>query len=126
MNQNEIIEVSKMYPKAFKEVDESLIDIYFAKNATKTGFLYDYESRNWLGISTIGIEEIKQWVATYNKESIMPNSQIDIEVLDVQAKIAVVKMELEWAKDRKGCDYLFLTKENNTWLIDKILYQSIL
>lgn len=126
MNQSEITEVSKMYPKAFKELNTDLIDRYFAKNATKTGFIYDYESSKWLDLSTVGIDEIKQWVSSYNKENIMPESEIDIEVLDFQDRIAVVKVDMYWAENSKGCDYLFLVKENNSWLIDKILYQSVL
>ncbi|MDC6363284.1 MULTISPECIES: nuclear transport factor 2 family protein [Flavobacteriaceae] len=126
MNQNEITEVSKMYPKAFKELNTDLIDTYFAKNATKTGFIYDHESKKWLDLSTVGIDEIKQWVSSYNTEGIMPESKIDIEILDVQERIAVVKIDMYWAKNSKGCDYLFLVKENGSWLIDKILYQSVL
>lgn len=126
MNQKEIIEVSKMYPKAFKELNTNLIDMYFAKNATKTGFIYDYESNKWLDLSTIGVDETKQWVSSYNKENIMPESEINIEILDIQEKIAVVKIDMYWAENKKGCDYLFLVKESSSWLIDKILYQSVL
>ncbi len=126
MNQNEIIKVSKMYPKAFKELDISLIDNYFSKSATKTGFIYDYDSNKWLDISTVGVDEIKQWVLSYNKDKIMPDSKINIEILGIQDKIAVVQIDMFWAENRKGCDYLFLVKENNSWVIDKILYQSIL
>ena len=126
MNQNEITEVSKMYPRAFKELNTNLIDKHFAKNATKTGFIYDYESDTWLDISTIGIDEIKQWASSYNKDRIMPESDTNIEVLDIQEKIAVVKIDMYWAENKKGCDYLFLVKENSSWVIDKILYQSVL
>ncbi|WP_109434665.1 MULTISPECIES: nuclear transport factor 2 family protein [Aquimarina] len=126
MNQNEITKVSKMYPKAFKELDTNLIDKYFAKDATKTGFIYDYESKKWLDLSTVGIDEIKKWVLTYNKEKIMPKSEINLEILDVQEKIAVVKIDMYWAENKKGCDYVFLVKEDSSWYIDKILYQSVL
>ncbi len=126
MNQNEITKVSKMYPKAFKESDTTLIDKHFTKGATKTGFIYDYESQKWLDLFTVGIDEIKQWVQTYNKEKIMPESEIELKILDVQDKIAVVKIDLYWAENRKGCDYLFLVKENDSWLIDKTLWQSVL
>ncbi|WP_420573069.1 nuclear transport factor 2 family protein [Kordia sp.] len=126
MNQSEITKVSKMYPKAFKELNTNLIDKYFTKEAIKTGFMYDYESRKWLDLSTVGVDEIKQWVLSYNKEGIMPESEIDVEILDIQNKIAVVKIDMYWTKNRKGCDYLFLIKENDYWYIDKILWQSIL
>ncbi|AUP81396.1 nuclear transport factor 2 family protein [Flavivirga eckloniae] len=125
MEQNEIIETSKNYPLAFKSMDVSLIDVFFAKNATKTGFMYNYESGSWMDISTVEITEIKNWVTDYNKSDIMPDSEAKVEILDQQDRIAVVKVEMDWAPNRKGCDYLFLVKED-TWLIDKILWQSIL
>ncbi len=125
MEQNEIIQISKKYPQAFKDMDLNLIDRFFTENASKTGFMYDYESSNWTDVSTTGISELKNWVAGYNKKGIMPNSEVKVQILDLQEKIAVVKLEMDWAPNRKGCDYLFLIKED-TWLIDKILWQSIL
>ncbi|NMH88096.1 nuclear transport factor 2 family protein [Flavivirga algicola] len=125
MEQNEIIQISKKYPLAFKNMDISLIDDFFSKNATKTGFMYDYESGDWTDVSTTEISEIKNWVADYNKNGIMPDSEAKVQILDLQEKIAVVKLEMDWAPNRKGCDYLFLIKED-TWLIDKILWQSVL
>jgi len=56
----------------------------------------------------------------------MPDTEANIEVLDAQDRIAVVKIDMFWAEGKKGCDYLYLVKENNTWVIDKILYQSII
>ncbi|GAA3582194.1 nuclear transport factor 2 family protein [Snuella lapsa] len=126
MNQNEIISAAKMYPKAFKELNIELIDKYFTINATKTGFMYDYDSNKWLDISTVEINEIKQWATTYNKNNIMPENEINVKILDTKDKIAVVRIDMYWAENKKGCDYLFLVKENNSWIIDKILYQSIL
>lgn len=126
MNHSEITEVSKMYPKAFKTLDTNLIDKYFAKNAIKTGFIYDYDDSKWMDISTITLNEIKEWASSYNKENIMPESEINVEVLDVQEKIAVVKIDMYWAEHKKGCDYLLLVKENDSWIIDKVMYQSVL
>lgn len=126
MNGNEIIEVAKMYPIAFKELNVGLVEKYFAKNATKTGFIYDYKEKNWLDLSTIEVDEIKEWVLSYNKEGIMPDDEIDVILLDVQERIAVVKIEMFWAEGNKGCDYVLLVKENGVWVIDKVLYQSIL
>ncbi len=125
MEQDAVIETSKKYPQAFKSMDIKLIDTFFTKNATKTGFMYNYESNNWMGTSTVEIKEIKNWAADYNKDHIMPNSEAKIQILDLQEKIAVVKLEMDWAPNRKGCDYLFLIKEE-AWLIDKILWQSVL
>ncbi|GAA3605955.1 nuclear transport factor 2 family protein [Flavivirga amylovorans] len=125
MEKNEIIQISKKHPQAFKNMDLDLVDQFFTKNATKTGFMYDYESSKWTDVTTVGLSDFKNWVADYNKNDIMPNSEIKVQVLDLQEKIAIVKLEMDWAPNKKGCDYLFLIKEDR-WLIDKILWQSIL
>ncbi|MDO5980316.1 nuclear transport factor 2 family protein [Flavivirga spongiicola] len=125
MEQSDIIQISKKYPQAFKSMDPNLIDRFFTKNVTKTGFLYDYESSNWTDMTTVGVLDLKNWVTDYNKHDIIPDSEIKIQILDLQEKIAVVKLEMDWAPNKKGCDYLFLIKED-TWLIDKILWQSTL
>ena len=125
MEQNRVIHVVKSYPKAFKFMDATLIDENFTKNASKTGALYDYETQEWGEVTTANIEEIKNWVASHNKGNIMPDMDIDIQIIDIQDKIALVKIELEWVKNIKGSDYILLVKKGNAWLIDKIYYQSI-
>ncbi|TGV04069.1 nuclear transport factor 2 family protein [Flavivirga rizhaonensis] len=125
MEQNEVIQISKKYPLAFKSMNSSLVDQFFTKNATKTGFMYDYELSKWGDINTVGVSDLKNWVVDYNKNDVMPDSEIKVDILDLQEKIAIVKLEMDWAPNKKGCDYLFLIKENS-WLIDKILWQSIL
>ncbi len=121
-----IIETAKKYPDAFKLMDISLIDASFTTNATKTGFLFDYENGNWLDISTARIPEIKEWAANFNKEGIIPNTEVKINVLDMQDRTAVVKLEMDWLLDKKGCDYIFLVKEDKNWKIQTIVYQSII
>ncbi len=126
MEQKEIIRIASKYPEAFKNMNVDLINQHFSKNATKTGFMYDYDNNQWLDVSTVGIEEIKQWAVSYNQNDIMPAIKTTPDVIDFQKKIAVVKIEMEWATDRMGCDYLFLIKDNETWKIEKIIWQSIL
>ncbi len=43
-----------------------------------------------------------------------------IEILDVQDKIANVKLTLYW-----GIDYLLMVKYNDRWMITKVLWQAI-
>jgi hypothetical protein len=49
------------------------------------------------------------------------NSKIrEITFLDVNDKIAAVKLRLWW-----GVDYILLTKMNGKWVIEKVLWQSL-
>ncbi len=125
MEQNKIMNVVKSYPEAFKFMDTTLIDKNFTKNASKTGALYNYETQEWGEVTTTNIEEIKKWVAVHNKENVMPDIHLEFQMIDIQDKIAFVKIELEWVKNIKGSDYILLVKKGNEWLIDKIYYQSI-
>ncbi len=43
-----------------------------------------------------------------------------IEILDAQDKIANVKLTLYW-----GIDYLLLVKQNDKWMINKVVWQSL-
>ena len=126
MEQKDILEVAAMYPIAFKQMDINLIDAHFTEKATKTGFIYDYENDKWLDVSTVQIPAIKEWAATFNKEGIMPDTETKMSILDAQDRTAVVKLEMEWLVDKKGCDYIILIKEDNQWKIETIIYQSLL
>ncbi len=126
MEQKNILAVAEKYPQAFKLMDISLIDTYFTKNATKTGFIYDYEKEEWMDLSTVGIPEIKEWARTFNKEGIMPDTELKMDILDAQDRTAVVKLEMEWLSGKKGSDYILLVKNENHWKIETIIYQSIL
>jgi len=44
----------------------------------------------------------------------------DIQILDLQSKIASVKLRAWW-----GIDYLLLTKMQDRWVIEKVLWQSL-
>jgi len=44
----------------------------------------------------------------------------DIHILDLQSKIASVKLRAWW-----GIDYLLLTKMQDRWVVEKVLWQSL-
>lgn len=120
-----VIEIAKQYVKAFKEVKPELVEKHFLPNATKTGYFYDYEKSEWTDISTHSFGQISEWTKSYNTNGIMPDSGIQATLLDIQDKIAVVKIVAEWVADKWGCDYVFLVKENEEWRISSILWQSV-
>jgi len=43
-----------------------------------------------------------------------------IEIMDVQDKIACIKLTLYW-----GIDYLLMAKYDDKWMINKVLWQSL-
>ncbi len=117
--------IAEKYVQAFKEVKPQLVNDYFSPECVKIGFIYDFENDKWLDKSIHNYKEIKQWAATYNLKKIMPNGTCNTTLLDLQDKIAVVKIELEWAPRAWGCDYVSLSKDNGNWLITSIMYQTI-
>lgn len=44
----------------------------------------------------------------------------DIQILDLQSQIASVKLRAWW-----GIDYLLLTKMQDRWVVEKVLWQSL-
>ncbi len=59
------------------------------------------------------VAENPQWAAPKNAIK-------TIEILDAQDKIACVKLTLYW-----GIDYLLMVKYGDTWMISKVLWQSL-
>lgn len=76
----------------------------------------------WTDISTHSFGQILEWTKSYNTNGIMLDSEIEATLLDIQGKIAVVKVVAEWVADKWGCDYI---KENEEWRINSILWQSV-
>ncbi|TPN81675.1 nuclear transport factor 2 family protein [Aquimarina algicola] len=120
-----VIETARKYPMAFKQMDTKLIDIFFSKKISKIGYEYDYIKKSWMGMTNMNCDDLKTSVASYNQNNIMPDTEPDITILDLQDKIAIVKVEIEWAPKIFRFDYLLLTKEDKNWCIEKILWQSI-
>ncbi len=120
-----VIAVAKNYVKAFKEVDTELVDTYFSPQCTKLGYFYDFEEDKWMDKAMHNFKEIKDWCAIFNVKKQMPDTDIQIELLDLQDKIAIVKVEAEWVSNKWGCDYVLLTKDTDKWLIESIIWQSV-
>lgn len=121
-----VIEVAKQYVKAFKEANPAIVEKYFLPQASKTGYFYDFENKKWNRRLTHSFQEISEWTQSYNQNDIMPNSEISATLLDMQDKIAVVKIVAEWAPNVWGYDYITLVKDGEEWRILAILWQSII
>lgn len=122
----DVIEVAKQYVNAFKEVNPGLVRKYFSPKATKTGCFYDFEKNEWGDILSHSYQEIIEWTRSYNSSGVMPDTEIQATLLDMQDKIAVVKIIAQWAPDVWGYDYITLVKEKQGWIISAILWQSMI
>ncbi|HEY8397553.1 MAG TPA: nuclear transport factor 2 family protein [Flavihumibacter sp.] len=120
-----VIEVAKQYVKAFKDGNPGLIEQHFLPTASKSGYFYNYESSGWAELSVHSYSEISAWTKSYNANGIMPDTEVEASLLDIQDKTAVVKILAEWAPGVSGCDYVMLVKENDNWLIHSILWQTV-
>lgn len=84
---------------------------YYKRNQSDTGFMKIPMSYS-------------QMISYSKNEKNRPseaNAKIrDIKILDIQSKIASVKVRAWW-----GIDYLLLTKIQDRWIIEKVLWQSL-
>ena len=120
-----VVQVAENYLKAFKEVKPELIRTHFIPQFTKVGYFYDYENSKWLDLSIHSFQQVVDWAVTYNVERIMPDSEAITTLLHMQDKIAVVRVEAEWAPGKWGNDYVLLCKQEDRWVIASIYWQSI-
>ena len=65
-------------------------------------------------------EELQHTAATYNRKQWLPEwAPAEIEIYEVKEKVASAKVKAIW-----GFDYILLSKKNDQWIIDKVLWQS--
>lgn len=126
MDKSNAIEVAKQYVMAFKKVNPELISQHFLPTAFKTGYFYDFENKDWTELNHHSFDQMREWTKTYNLENIMPDSEISATLLDKQDKMAMVKINAEWAPNVWGCDYVALLWEKQQWLIAAVYWQSLI
>lgn len=127
MNERQlVIDIARNYVLAFKNTDPSLVEQHFHPDFHKTGFFFLYDQNKWDQLLTHGYDEVKAWTSSYNKEGIMPDTEPIVSILDINHKIAVVKIIAEWAPNVKGLDYVVLVKQDNEWIIRSVSWQTML
>jgi hypothetical protein len=122
----QIIDTAKNYVLAFKNTAPSLVSKHFTKDFIKTGFFFLHEQNKWDEIRTHGFDEVKKWTSTYNKDQVMPDTEINVSLLEISDKLAVVKIIAEWAPGVKGLDFVILVKQENDWKIRSVSWQTII
>jgi hypothetical protein len=124
--EQKVINTARNYVLAFKNTDPSLVEKHFCPDFFKTGFFFLYDQNKWDEIRTHGFEEVKAWTTDYNKEQVMPDSDITASVLEISDKMAVAKIIAEWAPGVKGLDYVILVKITDHWMIRSVTWQTII
>jgi hypothetical protein len=125
VEQEVILKAAENYFKAFKEVKPELLKQHFLPEFKKSGFLFDYEKNQWMDLDTRDLSEVKAWASQYNLNNTMPPSNPQLVLLTALEKIAVVKLEAEWAPGRWGVDFITLVKPNDVWFVIGIFWQSM-
>lgn len=119
-DKEKIIEASTAYVESIYTVDTVKVYKYVDRELFKKGVYYSKKEKTW-SVHPMSFDELVSTAKTYNKKGALPkNSPKVVEILDIQEKIANVKIEAIW-----GIDYLLLMKdETGNWRITQILWQS--
>jgi hypothetical protein len=125
IDEDNVVVAALGYFEAFRRMAPELVRQTFLPSASKTGFMYDNTTCRFEALSQHGLEQIAAWATQYNANGHMPRTPAQATVLDLQEKIAVVKLKAEWASDRHGIDYVLLVKPDAEWKIANIAWQSI-
>ena len=116
----QILRAANDYIEGFYFGDTSKIYFSIDTAASKHG----YAKRNTDSTYRKVPMSFKQMVGYSKNERNRPteaNAKIrDIHLMDVNEKIAAVKLRLWW-----GIDYILLTKMQDRWVIEKVLWQSL-
>lgn len=84
---------------------------YYKRNKADTGFMK----------IPMSFSQMIQYSKNEKNRPSESNAKIrDIQILDLHNKIAAVKVRAWW-----GIDYLLLTKLQDRWIIEKVLWQSL-
>jgi hypothetical protein len=128
LNKEHTKHLAMCYYSAFKHVNPDLMRQIFLPEAVKFGWLWD--NQKWVngmdGTGSYALEKTIELVKAYNVSGHMPETPVQIDVLELQSKIAVVRLIAEWRENHKGIDLLMLVKDNNNnWRIGAVLWQSL-
>ncbi len=108
------------YIESIYDVDTTKVYKYIDRELFKKGVYYSKKNKVW-SVLPMSFNGLVNTAKTFNEDRSLPkNSPKMVEVLDLQEKIANVKIEAIW-----GMDYLLLRKdEYGDWKITQILWQS--
>ncbi|WP_420577441.1 hypothetical protein [Ekhidna sp.] len=118
-DKTKVEKVAMDYLESIYKVDTTLLTS-ISPNLVKQGYYYTRKDSTW-SVSPMTYDELKHTAKTYNKKGwIPPTAPKDVEILDMDERVANVKVYAIW-----GFDYLLMTKnEKGEWMVEQILWQS--
>lgn len=111
------------YIEGFYEGDTTKIKRSIHPDLSKFGYGRDKKTKKYKKGNSMSYDraiDFAREVANNPKWAAPKDAVKKIEILDVQDKIACVKLTLYW-----GIDYLLMAKNDNKWMITKVLWQSV-
>lgn len=116
-----IKEAATGYMDIFYKADTLLAHKYLDKSLRKVGWSYSKEKGMYSGNNELPFPKVIE-LAMYFKEKPIPqdeNTPKEVEVLELNDKIAIAKVTAIW-----GIDYLNMVKLDDGWKIINIVWQS--
>lgn len=109
------------YIEGFYFGDTAKIYYSIDKNASKHGYYKSNKADTAFRKIPMSFSQMIGYSKNERNRPSEANANIrDIQILDLQSKIASVKLRAWW-----GIDYLLLTKLDDRWIIEKVLWQSL-
>jgi hypothetical protein len=109
------------YIEGFYFGDTAKIYYSIDANASKHGYYKGNQSDTGYRKIPMSFSQMIGYSKNERNRPSEANAKIrDIQILDLQSKIASVKLRAWW-----GIDYLLLTKMQDKWVIEKVLWQSL-
>lgn len=109
------------YIDTFYQADTTLAYRSIHPSLQKRGFSYSPKAESYSRQLEMPFPALISLAKTWNREGKRANAQSprEVEVFEVSDQTASAKVKAVW-----GIDYLHLMKENNTWYIVNVLWQS--
>ncbi len=115
-----IYNASMDYLEGMYQADAARIKKSVHPDVLKQGFYWKGKTQSFSDITQVSYEQMIQIARDWNRDGWLPaDAPKKIDILDIQEKIANVKVTAYW-----GIDYLQLVKYNDSWVIINILWQN--
>lgn len=109
------------YVEGLYLVDSTRIDKSVDKKLRKIGYWYNPDKKQYLDNLEMTHTQLSNLASNWNKsrKRVDEDSPKEIEIFDINSKIASAKLTAEW-----GIDLFHLAKVNGQWKIMNVIWQS--
>ena len=119
-NRRSVLNVAQDYIEAMYNADVGRMEEILHTDIVKKGFYWKNKDQQFSEMTSITKAQLIQITKDWNKSDWLPaDAPKDVSILDIQEKIAIVKVTAYW-----GIDYLHISKIDDDWFIIQILSQN--